>query len=214
MSNRTLLLKGSVAPADKYTWRDQTIGDTCLHGIHLTEEDYGTALKCAYINGGKALARASELSVRQNQISEFPTVTPRLWISRAAEKAPAHTVYRWSRADHWTSGEELAPDAQKAPKARDEAKIKFSDLSAKWRKEIVAVSSSAEIVMNFNYQQIIGMGREALPYIFEDLQTNGGHWFWALRAITSANPVASEDRGNIAKMTQSWLEWWKTNSTF
>ncbi len=57
------------------------------------------------------------------------------------------------------------------------------------------------------YQAIIGMGRTALPFIFEELHQRGGHWFWALRAITGENPVPPEHRGNVEAMTQDWLRW-------
>ena len=87
----------------------------------------------------------------------------------------------------------------------------FLDLSKKWREETIFTSSMTEIVLNDAYQQIIGMGPDVLPYIFDDLQTKGGHWFWALRAITRENPVKPEDVGNIKRMTESWLEWARCN---
>jgi len=51
------------------------------------------------------------------------------------------------------------------------------------------------------------MGERALPLIFEEMQGHGGRWFWALRAITGENPVRPEDRGNVRRMTEAWLEW-------
>jgi hypothetical protein len=69
------------------------------------------------------------------------------------------------------------------------------------------ISSTTERATNFAYQQIIGMGEKVLPFIFRELQETGGHWFWALRAITGENPVGPESRGNINRMAQAWLEW-------
>jgi hypothetical protein len=57
------------------------------------------------------------------------------------------------------------------------------------------------------YQQIVGMGRSALPFLFRELKQRPDHWFWALRAITGENPVSSEHRGNIINMARDWLEW-------
>jgi len=61
-----------------------------------------------------------------------------------------------------------------------------------------------------SYQSIIGMGEEALPLILAQLKSERDEpdqWFWALRAITGANPVRPEDQGNFAKMAQAWLQW-------
>ena len=84
---------------------------------------------------------------------------------------------------------------------------KFTRLSNRWREETRAVSSDSDIVANFAYHQIMGMGERVLPLIFEELETHGGRWFWALRAITGENPVRPEDRGNVRRMTETWLEW-------
>ena len=57
------------------------------------------------------------------------------------------------------------------------------------------------------YQQIIGMGEEALPLILEELSRRPGHWFWALKAITGEDPVPAEHAGEVPEMTRAWLEW-------
>lgn len=89
----------------------------------------------------------------------------------------------------------------------DAERVKFRRLADQWRKETRALSSDSDIVANFAYYQIIGMGERALPLIFEEMQAHGGRWFWALRAITGENPVKREERGNVRRMTETWLEW-------
>ena len=91
------------------------------------------------------------------------------------------------------------------PTAEDEQK--FRQLAGRWREETRALSSDSDIVANFAYYQIIGMGERALPFIFNEMQAHGGRWFWALRAITGENPVRGEDRGNVRRMTETWLDW-------
>lgn len=62
------------------------------------------------------------------------------------------------------------------------------------------------------YQRIIGMGPDAVPLILAQLEAEGDdpdQWFWALRAITAANPVKPEDQGNTVKMAEAWLRWAK-----
>ena len=55
------------------------------------------------------------------------------------------------------------------------------------------------------YQQIIGMGAEALPFIFRELQKEPDHWFWALHAITGENPVSKNAAGDLKAMTSTGL---------
>jgi hypothetical protein len=60
------------------------------------------------------------------------------------------------------------------------------------------------------YQSIIGIGPAAIPLILSQLESEGeepDHWFWALRALTSADPVKEEDRGDIVRMATAWIEW-------
>ncbi|MEX0724783.1 MAG: hypothetical protein WD065_00855 [Planctomycetaceae bacterium] len=85
--------------------------------------------------------------------------------------------------------------------------VRFRQLAHEWREQAEVISSSTERAMLPAYQSIIGMGEPALPLIFEELKERGGHWFWALRAISGENPVPPEHSGNIAAMTGDWLKW-------
>ena len=72
------------------------------------------------------------------------------------------------------------------------------------------MSSITEMAMLPPYQSIIGMGEEAIPLILAQLKSEGDEpdqWFWALAAITGANPISAEDKGNFAKMAQAWFNW-------
>lgn len=88
---------------------------------------------------------------------------------------------------------------------------RFRDLVAKWKADTMYVSSVTQMATHPAYQQIIGMGRSALPLLLRELAENGGHWFWALKAITGDDPVPPEDRGNVARMTAAWLAWGRAN---
>ena len=58
------------------------------------------------------------------------------------------------------------------------------------------------------YQQIIGLGREALPLILRELEAGRvDHWFWALFAITGENPVTPAHEGRLDEMALDWLSW-------
>jgi len=66
---------------------------------------------------------------------------------------------------------------------------KFEQLASAWERETKHLSSLTQIVLNPHYQQIIGMGDQAIPFIFDRLSISPGHWFWALSAITGATSV-------------------------
>ena len=81
---------------------------------------------------------------------------------------------------------------------------RFETLATQWRSE-AAVSSLPNFSASPAYQQIIGLGAGALPLILRELAINGGHWFWALFAITGQDPAASAT--NIASAREAWLQW-------
>ncbi|HWY86669.1 MAG TPA: hypothetical protein VNX28_08090 [Gemmataceae bacterium] len=108
--------------------------------------------------------------------------------------------------------EEVAPPRQALvadPEAeeRQSTEQRFRELARQWKEETQYTSSTTEMVMHPAYQQIIGMGREALPLLFTALRQKPDHWFWALKAITGEDPVVPADRGKIRRMAQAWLDW-------
>jgi hypothetical protein len=85
----------------------------------------------------------------------------------------------------------------------------FTLLVKEWKRDTVFCSDSTEICMHPAYQRIIGLGAVALPFIFEELQTEPGHWFWALQAITGEDPVAPEYAGKVDVMAEIWMAWFE-----
>jgi hypothetical protein len=86
----------------------------------------------------------------------------------------------------------------------------FKELAKQWRDERSATSSVAQMAMSSTYQQIIGMGQDAVPMILAKLKSEGNapdHWFWALASITRDNPVPKTSRGKLQEMAKAWLEW-------
>jgi len=104
--------------------------------------------------------------------------------------------------------------ASPASRQPDRRRERFDTLASQWRDETRFLSSTTDIAMHPAYQGIIGMGADALPYILEDLRTNSGHWFWALKAISNDDPVPPRDRGNIRRMTDAWLRWGEAKGLF
>lgn len=94
--------------------------------------------------------------------------------------------------------EKLDPQALKA---------RFRHLDAIWRKETAYQSSSTRIKNHPAFQEVVSLGAAMLPLLLRDLQAGPSLWVWALPEITGEDPVAPEDRGNIAKMSEAWLDW-------
>jgi len=87
---------------------------------------------------------------------------------------------------------------------------KFVRLRDEWRAKRKPESSSIKLGMHPAYLKIIGMGPDVVPLLLRELATNGPEsWFLALMAITEADPVPSEHRGDGVAMTQAWIQWGK-----
>jgi hypothetical protein len=83
----------------------------------------------------------------------------------------------------------------------------FADCLIRWKAETAFTSSITDIVMHPAYQRIIGLGPDVVPYILNELSDNGGHWSWALQALTGDNPVKEEDKGRVKRMAEAWINW-------
>jgi len=90
-----------------------------------------------------------------------------------------------------------------------ELKEKFQSLVEQWKEGTQFAPTVLEMAMHPAYQYIIGMGPKVLPYILQRLSREQEHWFWALKAITSEDPVPTASRGNLNKMRDAWLQWGK-----
>lgn len=86
---------------------------------------------------------------------------------------------------------------------------KFQVLAEWWREGVRFTSSLTEMALHPAYQRIIGMGPAAVPFLLRELKQRPDHWFWALSAITGADPVQPEHRGRVKPMAQAWLRWAK-----
>jgi hypothetical protein len=93
-------------------------------------------------------------------------------------------------------------------------RARFNDLVGQWRKEIGYKSSLRKIVFNRAYLAIVLMAVDddkhrklVTRFVLEELRDKGGHWFWALQAITGANPAQFGDSFNAVR--DAWIGWGK-----
>jgi hypothetical protein len=95
-------------------------------------------------------------------------------------------------------------------KAR-ELEDKFQRLVTKWKGEVMNTSSITTMVINNpTYQEIFGMGPDAIPFILRQIESEGDdpdHWGWALSRITGEDPVPKSAAGDTVKIAKAWLSW-------
>lgn len=92
-----------------------------------------------------------------------------------------------------------------------EIEVTFLELAEQWRRETGMMSLVTKMSMHPAYQRIIGMGQAVVPLILRELEQEPDHWFWALQAITGANPVKSQQRGRLKQMAEAWIQWGREN---
>ena len=84
---------------------------------------------------------------------------------------------------------------------------RFQELAQRWLDETMFLSDSTKALEHEALQQIIKMGPEALPLIFERLRKAPEHWFHALATITEQDPTIEVPPGDIQGLAQAWLQW-------
>jgi len=91
------------------------------------------------------------------------------------------------------------------------SQTEFQILAAEWKRERPSGANISVMVMHPAYHRIIGMGSDAIPLLLRELEQEQEpeHWFFALWAITGADPVPQEHRGNVREMAKAWVNWGK-----
>ena len=84
---------------------------------------------------------------------------------------------------------------------------KFQQFAHEWKCAESPTSSVKELAMHPAYQKIIGLGPAAVPLIIAELSREPDHWFWALEAITGADPVPDDVAGDLDAMAAAWIDW-------
>ena len=96
---------------------------------------------------------------------------------------------------------------KRRPPKTAELQAEFDRLAALWKQETRYQSSTTAVEEHPAYQAIIAMGEDVIPLILENLRTERGHWFMALRSITGKSLIREEDRGKISAIRATWLDW-------
>lgn len=89
----------------------------------------------------------------------------------------------------------------------EEQLTRFHTLAERWKQETIHHSNIAKRALHPGYQEIIGMGKGVIPLVLVKLRREPDDWFWALHALTGADPVPATSRGKIHEMVEAWLQW-------
>ena len=81
----------------------------------------------------------------------------------------------------------------------------FRELSDRWYRDTLVLSSIQAKTLHPAYLRIVGLGLQALPFIFKELQVRPGQWFVALRSIAGEDPLQPND--DFPTAVRKWLRW-------
>jgi hypothetical protein len=101
----------------------------------------------------------------------------------------------------------LTKPEEKASELQDE----FNELASVWYRETGMLSFIRQKALHPCYQRIIGMGRDALPFIFRELSSGKGDWMWALECITRLDKNPVPEGATYKEAAAIWLKWAKEN---
>jgi hypothetical protein len=83
----------------------------------------------------------------------------------------------------------------------------FKRHERKWKRETRHLSDPAQKYLHPSYARVIGLGWPAVSLILRTLKRQPDDWFYALRAITGANPVTPAMAGDMPLMVRAWIKW-------
>ena len=89
---------------------------------------------------------------------------------------------------------------------------KFDLLYQQWYNDTMMISNMTTILLHPSHLRIIGMGKDALPFILQKMADDpgSGHWFSALDAIVDDSPKELDEAHNDGrKMRDIWVKWGK-----
>lgn len=87
-------------------------------------------------------------------------------------------------------------------------RMTFQALADAWRRDTRLLSSVTEMEAHPAYRTIVAAGPTMVPFILEDLEENGSHWFGALNRLTGgAVHVPRVLAGRLRAVKKLWITW-------
>jgi len=82
---------------------------------------------------------------------------------------------------------------------------RFDILAARWLAETAFMSNLSLMVDHPAYQEIISMGKPAVPLMLKKLQERPDHWFYALVTVTGEDHA--KGIYTVKEAAEAWVEW-------
>ena len=121
----------------------------------------------------------------------------------AVVHAPVDRRSRITGMKHWETVDETFIGGK--------SRAHFRALADWWHIDTDAMSSDRHKFQHDAYQRIIDeIGTAAVPYMLEDLEQSGAHWYAALQQLTNED-FNTAARGDLKRARKAWLTWGKTN---
>ena len=86
----------------------------------------------------------------------------------------------------------------------------FEALSSVWHRDTDRLSSLARKFDHPSYRAVLARGKEAVPFILREIERQPGHWHYALRTLTGADPVPPG--ATATEACQRWVAWGRPSS--
>lgn len=90
------------------------------------------------------------------------------------------------------------------------AREKFDALAESW--DDYNLGRSVLDYHDFAMQQIIGMGRDAVPFLLERVEAGASEWIYALKSITGREEDSPDIAGDEESVVAAWVEWGKRDA--
>lgn len=94
-------------------------------------------------------------------------------------------------------------------------KDKFDTLADQWAAHCQSVMLSSNIndyLDHPTYDQLIALGKPAIPYIIERYKRDDLPWGFVLDDITGLRIIENRQRFSPPQVKKRWLEWWEQQS--
>jgi hypothetical protein len=89
--------------------------------------------------------------------------------------------------------------------------LRFQTLADRWSRDCVSMSSPSHMFAHPAYLQIRELGLDAVPLIFQRVDSDPKLWLGALHGITGQDPSPPWHRGRASLLIEDWKNWGRQN---
>lgn len=90
---------------------------------------------------------------------------------------------------------------------------KFRNHLVNWKNETKFLSDPNKIIGNKNFQSIISMDQEVIPYIIDDIENNPSTLVWAINLILGKK-ITDNPNTTITEACNLWVKKFKNDERF